>query len=420
MSEPTTSSNVPDRDQAAQLLVRWVREHAIPQESPEWQLCSGLARELVWTCLRHKGILDGWTDHLSHEPPGKRIRPFLWLGLAQLFLMDGIPEHAAVHETIETAKRLGIPKGQTRFINAILRNALRREEGLIEWWELNVPEKRYSHPDFIIDRWISFFGQDKTYDLLEWNQQRSITFARKTTKGFGSDSDLPEECKEVAQDPRFIKLPRKMNPIDLPEFQKGSWYIQDPATALAPDLLDAKPGEMILDACAAPGGKTSILLDAMGTDTHTLWAIDPKQRRVDRLKENMERLGGENVQLRVCELKDLHTECANQFDGILLDVPCSNTGVFQRRPDAKWSVTPKSFAERAELQLQLLEDALPLIAPTGRMVYSTCCIEPEETTELIESFLSVHPNWFKDKDILRLPGEKDSDGAYACLLKQNA
>jgi 16S rRNA (cytosine967-C5)-methyltransferase len=207
-----------------------------------------------------------------------------------------------------------------------------------------------------------------------------------------------------------------LNPTDLPEFQNGAWYIQDPATSIAPSLLDAKPGEHILDACAAPGGKTSMLLDTMGMDTGTLWAIDPQQRRVDRLQENLERLGAFHVLVRTCDLSDLANESPPLFDGILLDVPCSNTGVFQRRPDAKWSVTPDSFAERAVLQLQILEQALQLISPTGRIVYSTCCIEPEETTGVIQSFCKAHSEWTIDEEILRLPGEQNTDGAYACRL----
>jgi 16S rRNA (cytosine967-C5)-methyltransferase len=416
MSDSSPHSYYPDRDQAARLLVRWVREQAIPQESPEWQTCSGLARELVWTCIRHKGILDGWADHLSHQPPGKRIRPFLWLGLAQIFLMDGVPEHAAVHETIESAKRLGIPQGQIRFINAILRNALRREEGLIEWWEHHVPEKRYSHPQFLIDRWRNAFGEDRTFMILEWNQERAHTYARCTRKGLEAGADDTLERFPSDSESTFYQVPRKLNPPDLPEFQNGAWYIQDPATAIAPELLQARPGERILDACAAPGGKTGILLDAMGLDTETLWAIDPQPRRVKRLEDNLTRLGATGVHVMVCEPQDLHQEQPGSFDAILLDVPCSNTGVFQRRPDAKWSLTPDSFAERAALQFRLLEDCLPLTAPDGRMVYSTCCIEPEETTGVIRRFVEAHPEWQVDEEILRLPGEKQTDGAYACRL----
>lgn len=406
----------PDRDQAARLLMRWVREQAIPQESPDWQACSGLARELVWTCLRHRGILDGWADHLSQQPPGKRIRPFLWLGLAQIFLMDGILEHAAVHETVETAKRLKIPSGQQRYLNAIFRNALRRNEGLLEWWHHNIPEKRYSHPDFLIDRWISFFGEERTYQILEWNQQRARTYARRTTSVPGNSTDLEDLMSPFSEDLRFFELSRKLNPVDLPEFQNGAWYIQDPATALAPDLVEAKPGELILDACAAPGGKTSILLDAMGIKSDSLWAIDPQERRIHRLKENLDRLGADRVNLRACEPKDLQQELSQTFDAVLLDVPCSNTGVFQRRPDAKWSVTPDSFAERAAVQLQILNDSLPLLKPTGRLVYSTCCIEPEETTGVIRTFCEQHPEWRVDHEVLRFPGEHQTDGAYACRL----
>lgn len=418
MTPHQTSNPIPDRDISIRILLTWVREGTHPQDQPAWQQASGFSRELIWTCCRHRGLLDGWIDHLSKTPPGKRIRPFLWVGLTQLFLLDGVPEHAAVHETMESAKRLRVASGQQRFINAILRNAIRRKDGLVEWAEFQLPEIRYSHPDFCIERWETVFGEEKTLQMLEWNQQRAHTYARRTKLGKEQNDLIPEDVIPVKDAPEFYQLPRKMNPTDLPGFQEGAWYIQDPATRHAPMLLNAQPGEKILDACAAPGGKTSVLLDAMGRDTTTLWAIDPHKNRTKRLRENMDRLQAHQVQVVTTTLSEMKEDHQESFDGIILDVPCSNTGVLQRRPDAKWNLTPEMFEERATVQRTILEEALPLCAPGGRIVYSTCCIEPEETTELIASFLNDHPEWTRIEEKRILPGEDNTDGAYCCLLKR--
>jgi 16S rRNA (cytosine967-C5)-methyltransferase len=410
----------PDRDLAARLLLSWIREETVPQDQPQWQEASGFSRELVWSCCRHRALLDGWIDHLSTTPPGKRIRPFLWIGLTQIFLLDGVPEHAAVHETIETAKRLRVAAGQQRYLNAVLRNALRRKEGLLEWRDVQLPEIRYSHPSFCIERWTTFFGEERTQRLLEWNQQRAHTYARKTS--LGKDllhaEDLPADLEVFPDDPDFVQLPRKLNPIDLPKFEEGAWYIQDPATRFAPRMLNPQPGEVLLDACAAPGGKTSILADLLYRKSGEIVAIDPQEYRVQRLQENMNRLQTQQVHVECATLNGFAGSTSRTFDGILLDVPCSNTGVLQRRPDAKWNLTEEGFAERAALQRTLLEEAVPLCKPGGRIVYSTCCIEPEETTEVIAAFLQDHSDWQKVEEQLILPGQHQTDGAYCCLLKR--
>jgi len=422
MNNPQGIRQLPDRDQAVDLLSRWSRDQQIPQESPDWQSCSGFVREMVWSSLRHRAELDAWIDHLSRQPPGKRIRPLLWVGMTQLLLLDGIPDHAAVHETMETAKRRRIPQGQQRFIHALLRNTLREKEKYPNWRSTKIPEIRYSHPGWLIRRWEKTFGEKTTAAICTWNQQRAHTYARLTAIGFRNHigESLPEDVRDFPLDPRFYQLPRKYNPVDLPEFRKGAWYVQDPATRLAPDLMDAQPGEHILDGCAAPGGKTGMLADAMGEDPSGLMAMDPQQTRINRLEENLHRLGHLSVELRTGEPRDLLNSHAEAFDGVLLDVPCSNTGVLQRRPDAKWNLEPGGFEERATLQSRILSDSAPLVAPGGRIVYSTCCIEPEETTELIASWLKAHPDWTSVQDHLVLPGEQNTDGAYVCRLERRS
>ena len=187
---------------------------------------------------------------------------------------------------------------------------------------------------------------------------------------------------------------------------------------MAPALLSAKPGERVLDACAAPGGKTAILAEQLGDTTSGLLACDPNPMRCERLKENMDRLKFPGVEIRCTEITGISAEPESLFDAILLDVPCSNTGVYQRRPDAKWHFRKKMLTELIQLQYQILNQALPLLKSGGRLVYSTCSIEAEETTQQIQNWLSQHPECTLISQKLLLPGEQNCDGAFAALIEK--
>lgn len=411
----------PERDQACTLLKDWIQKGSLPYESGEWQHCSGLTREMVWTCIRHKGALDAWIDHLSTKAPSQNLIPFLWIGLCQLLLLDGIPDHAAVHETLESAKRSGLPAPPIGFMNAVFRRTLREKEALLKWMETQIPEKRYSHSKVLIDRWEKTYGASETQKILKWNQERSHTYARITLIGKHLKSDLALPPETLAHPFRegFYQLPRGFSPSQLEDFEKGAWYIQDPSTAMAPALLNVQPGERVLDACAAPGGKTALLAESLGEQTSRLLACDTNSKRCERLRENLTRLQFEEVEVKATDLPWLPTDPDSRFDAILLDVPCSNTGVYQRRPDAKWNFRKKLLTELIQLQYRILTQALPLLRPGGRMVYSTCSIEDEETTRQIKNWLGQHPECELIFEKVLLPGEEKSDGAYAALIRLN-
>lgn len=412
------SPSTTERDAALRMLRDWVDRGVLPEESEHWTHGAPLTRELVWTCLRHKGRLDAWIDHLSNKPPSPTFRPVLWLGFAQIFLLDGIADHAAVHETLETAKRAGVPEARIGFANALFRRALREKEPLRDWLDSQAPAARYSVPQFLFDRWEQAFGRAEAKRICEWNLQRSVTWARLTPKGksLGSAADLPEGGEAHPDFPGFFQLPRGFAPDLLPDFEAGAWYIQDPSTSIAPAMLDPQPGERVVDTCAAPGGKTACLAESMGTETDKLLACEPNQKRMKRLKRNLERLGHAEVRTSTVEPGELDGD----FEAALLDVPCSNTGVYQRRPDARWGFRKKALAQLAGLQYRLLSQTAEHIVPGGRMVYSTCGIEPGETTRQVAQWLSQHPDWRLDRDTLLLPGVKNCDGAYAALLRKQA
>ncbi|MCC5844800.1 MAG: hypothetical protein JJU05_11160 [Verrucomicrobia bacterium] len=407
-----TAPRPSERVHALRLLRGWVKTGQPPDEEADWFEATPLTRELVLTSLRNKGLLDAVIHHLSSRPPAAEFRPVLWIGLTQLLLLDGVAEHAAVHETLEAAHKAKFPKPMIGYANGLLRNVSRRR-GEIETWIAQQPlPVRLSHPELLVRRWTEAFGAAEAERICAWNQRRAVTVARLTRRGGGRA--VPEDLTPVEDADGFYVLPRGLSPTELPGFDDGHWYLQDASTALAPGLLGAKPGERILDACAAPGGKAALLAEALGGDGKGLTALDPNPARIGRLKENLERLLLDGVEILCKEMNGLETD---SFDGVLLDVPCSNTGVLQRRVDARWRFSRRALSEVAELQTHLLDQGAALVKPGGRMVYSTCSIEPEETTQQVKSWLAARPEWRLEEEILRLPGEKNSDGAYAARLR---
>lgn len=396
---------------ALRLLGRWIKTARSPDEDPDWYEATPLTRELVLTSLRNKSLLDAIIHHLSSRPPPLEFRPVLWIGLTQLLFLDGIADHAAVHETLEAAHKARFPKPLTGYANGLLRNVLRRRAELDTWIAAQPPHIRFSHPDLLFRRWRETFGPETAESICTWNQQRASTFARFRA------GNLPECTGGLDIAPTdftgFFQLPRGMLPSSLPGFADGHWYIQDPSTAIAPAMMRARPGERLLDACAAPGGKTALLADTLKNGGAGLLALDPNPARLQRLRENLNRLRLSGVEAHCATMQDLRSE---PFDGILLDVPCSNTGVLQRRVDARWRFSRRTLNEVTALQNELLDQATRHLKAGGRLVYSTCSIEPEETTQQVRAWLQTHTGWRLEEEILRLPGEQFTDGAYAARL----
>lgn len=396
---------------ALRLLGRWAKTGQPPDEDPDWFGATPLARELVLTALRNKGLLDAVIHHLSRRPPSAEFRPVLWIGLTQLLLLDGIADHAAVHETLEAAHKARFPKPVTGYANGLLRNVIRRRAELETWIAAQPLHIRLSHPECLVRRWSEAFGEQEAERICAWNQQRASTFAR--CRSVPPAAALEAMGVMPAELSGFFLLPRGLLPTTLPGFAEGNWYIQDPATAIAPAMMRVRPGERFLDACAAPGGKTALLADALGNDGAGLTALDPNPARIERLRENLKRLRIPGVEVHCAEMAALSCE---PFDGVLLDVPCSNTGVLQRRADARWRFTRRTLQEVATLQNDLLSQGARHVKPGGRLVYSTCSIEPEETTGQVRSWLETQNGWRLEEETLRLPGQQNTDGAYAARL----
>jgi 16S rRNA (cytosine967-C5)-methyltransferase len=284
-------------------------------------------------------------------------------------------------------------------------------------------EIRFSHPESLINRWVKQYGERDTRQLMEWNNQPSETILRvepfritpaefiKALK----DADIDAKPHPFPSAETFLILPRGVAVPTVPGYAKGWFTVQDPATSVSVELLDPRPGESVLDACAAPGGKTAMIAGMM-EGKGELIAMDVHDDRLDTLQDTIKRTGWGFVQILKGDAAKGFPTIGKQFDAILLDVPCLNTGVLRRRVDARWRFTRDRIEMIKKTQRQILTAMSKHVKPGGRMVYSTCSLEVEENEEMVS-------RWARDQKDFRLvkakrlfPPKSGTDGAYAALL----
>jgi 16S rRNA (cytosine967-C5)-methyltransferase len=396
-----------------------------------------LATELVQGTLRHRGIIDYYLKHWfkgDFQHAKLELKNILRLGLYQLLYLDRIPDHAAVNSSVELAKyHLG--SKPANLVNAVLRRAIREKDELPE---LKVRSRidalaiSTSHPLWLVRKWVSRFGWDGAEALCLANNQLPSLWLRWNPLKTNRESFLELLQKSNVEavpsniSSNHVLIRGKLNLQTWQPFWDGFCTVQDASAGLPVQLLDPKPGETILDFCAAPGGKTTQIAETIG-DRGTVLAQDISLERIIKVEENINRLN----------LNSIHFEVGNgtglkgkQFDRILLDVPCSGLGVLQRRPDIRWRRKPKDIQTLNRLQRHILEQAIKLTKPNGVIVYSTCTIEPEENIELIDQFLQDHKSWQRDDagkwfdhslvnpqgEIETYPHIHNMDGSYAVRL----
>jgi 16S rRNA (cytosine967-C5)-methyltransferase len=368
------------------------------------------ATELFYGILRNLTLLDFWIGRLRSGHLDHSSRDLLRLGFYQLFLLQ-TPEHAAIYETVELAERRN-----RALINGVLRNAARVKADLLQQAGFQELSVRQSHPRFLIDRWKNNFGAEETERLCEWNNRPSPIYARINRLRI-SDAEFVAQYGDVeriqAQD-NFVRLAN----VSGEALTAGHCYIQDPSTAAACSLLDPQPGDRVLDACAAPGGKTSYVAELM-KNNGTIVACDRDQRRIEILRDNLERLG---ATIARCIHHDWTSskpfEDAASFDRILVDAPCSNTGVMRRRVDVRWRLAPDDFSRMPALQARIVRAVVPLLKPDGALVYSTCSLEPEENEKMVAGILGEFRFLKLEEQISVLPFRDGFDGAYAAKLSR--
>lgn len=409
-----------------------------------------LATLLIYGVLRRRGTLDALLRPLITRPRF-RVEPWLWdllrLGAFQLALTAHIPPHAAIHETVELAQAFRRPRAKG-FVNGVLRAlgrvltderrpapaaaALPLEEGQYRRLTQSVlPDPAtdrveylaagFSLPDWLAERWLSRYSWEECLRLGFWfagpapvwlrcnrlRTDRATLLAALERAGIRA---------EAGDDPQAVRLADSSPIREVPGYEEGWFTVQDASAMRVAAALNPRPGSLVLDLCAAPGGKTTHLAELMGNQGRIV-ACDVDDRRLRTLAELCRRLGVDIVETRLLHPKRHEEPPAGPFDAILVDVPCSNTGVLGRRPEVRWRLRPDDFRHLVPLQTKLLLQAAERVKPGGAVVYSTCSIEPEENGQVVRTVLGALPWLMLEAEEEQVPG-RPADGGYWARLRR--
>lgn len=365
-----------------------------------------LLTELVYGCVRRLRSLDALIDKLASKPAQNQppdVRTALHLGLYQLRYLQHIPPSAAVNTTVDLLKqnRMG---GLSGFANGLLRQYLRLRE-LQDPLDLSVdPVERlgmlHSYPDWIVQTWVEAIGVEATEQLcITLNQPPTLDLRVNPLKcdrdtvqsAFAAQGITTTPLPHLPQALRIVGNPGSIQ--KLPGYDRGWWMVQEASAQLVGHLVNPEPGSVVIDMCAAPGGKTTHLVELM-QGQGTVWACDRTASRLRRLQQNLKRLDIAAATMNIWEGdgRELSSEIP-LADYILVDAPCSGLGTLHRHADARWRQTLASVKELSVLQTQLLKTAAQHLKPNGAIVYSTCTLHPQENEGVIQQFLETHPHW---------------------------
>jgi 16S rRNA (cytosine967-C5)-methyltransferase len=437
ISQTTRSSGIESRRAALKVLgdVREGRAFEAALERSIKKLAESdrrLAHELAAGVLRQRTQLDqrlaplvqrGW-DGVAAE-----LQDILRLGAYQLTALQRVPPHAAVDTSVSLARQSGGARA-AGFVNAVLRRLTRSSQNELSPSESESSRlsEEYSHPVWLVQRWLGFFGPEATVGLLRWNNTRPRLVLQPARREL---DELAAEWKAAGIQVEAAPLGAglitdRSRPAELPGYEAGDFVVQDPAQALIAAYVGVTRGAVIYDACAAPGGKTI----ALGRAAQAVVAGDVNLGRAERLAQNILRAGSGREYVVVA---DARQPPLRPLDIVLLDAPCLGTGTFGRHPDARWRVTLEALESLVRLQSELLDSVASVLLPGGLLVYSTCSLEPEENRIQVESFLARHPEFRRDPDrtvpasvlsndgdLMILPHRDGMDGAFASRLRRAA
>lgn len=427
---------------AVRLLARWLdrreRIDALLDTLPSSLVGAERARcqNLVLGVVRHYGRLDAALGRLVAHPPRFVTRAILFAAGYELIEAQTDPAEEGriakiVHHAVEQTKKIASP-AEAKLVNAVVRKLAAALTGPPPAADasIEVLADYFSHPAWLIKSWRAQFGVEGTRALLEWNQRPAPVYARwrpsfaKATEDKGGAEEARPAFLQPTKWPVFYEVAAGHWAEVEPLLKSGKLYLQDPATRLPVELLAPQANEDVLDLCAAPGGKSLLVADALKTGR--LVAVDLPGGRIERLKENLSRAGDVDVALVQADvLGDLAGalrahKLPPSYAGVLIDVPCSNTGVMRHRVDVKWRLQPGDFKKHPAQQLSLLHAAARFVAPGGRLVYSTCSIDEEENEQVVrEFFASRAGSGFKrEASVISQPWITGHDGGAAFLLRR--
>jgi 16S rRNA (cytosine967-C5)-methyltransferase len=403
----------------------------------------GLLTELTYGTLQRRMALDYYLEPFvkDNKKLANWVHHLLRLTLYQMVYLDRIPDRAAIYEAVEIAKIRG-HKGIASLVNGVLRSIQR--EGLPSMEKVSDPNKRLSletsHPEWLITRWVNQFGYEKTKEMCEINLTAPLQTARVNTTKISRDecvAILEEDGYHIEKSPFIPEAIRSLkgNLASTISFKYGMFTIQDESSMLAAYALGAEQNEFILDACAAPGGKSTHIAEKMN-NTGEVISVDLHQHKVRLINDNAKRLGLENIKTSISDSRHLQEKFKTEsFDRILLDAPCSGLGLMRRKPDMKYTKTEKDIERLSTIQQDLLMSVSPLLKKGGILVYSTCTVDKEENENTVKTFLDKHPDFegdltFRNRmpeaiqplisgfDLQIFPQDLGSDGFYIAVLRK--
>jgi 16S rRNA (cytosine967-C5)-methyltransferase len=393
----------------------------------------GLATEIVYGTIQRLNTIDYFLKRFVVKGIAKLdpwVRSLLRLSYYQMVYLDRVPDHAIVTEAVNLAKKRG-HSGISGMVNGVLRNVIRQKDTLQLPNGLPMVERialTYSHPEWMVKRWIRQLGEARTEQLCEANNKpphvsirtNTMKLSRNGLVALLNEAGLEAVPSQLASDGIIVKGGGNMALTAW--YAEGLFSIQDESSMLVAETIDAQPGEKILDCCAAPGGKTAHIAETM-KDHGEIWACDIHEHKQNLIREQAARLGLTSIHTKVSDARELqaHFE-AGSFDRILLDAPCSGLGVIRRKPDMKWNKHEQDLDEVCLIQRELLEKVHPLLRSGGVLVYSTCTMEYNENEGMVRAFLDKHPEfeWDQPKPLEIFPYEYMSDGFFIARLRKRA
>jgi 16S rRNA (cytosine967-C5)-methyltransferase len=396
--------------------------------------------EMVYGIVRRRLTIDNAISHYLNDPElieNKHLKRLLEIGIYQLVFMDKVPDHAAVNETVECARQDFRSKKMTGLVNGVLRTLIKEKKRVDFHGENeNIVTRlsiEYSHPEWMISRWLEFFGLAKTKKLLAFNNEKPGIFIRRKIHGLSRIQFENESRDFLSAASGYMNLYYLLGKPFMPEsfelFEEGNCTVQAPSSGWVAAMLDVQQGDIILDLCAAPGGKSCLIGELTGTGGRVI-ACEIKDTRMKLVCDSIKRLRLTNVIPIRCDGKE--PPFHGRFNKILLDAPCSGSGVLHRHPEARWIKKQDDIERLSLLQEKLLVSSSVMLAPGGILVYSTCSLEPEENEMRVDAFLASNPDFVLDappqavpdkfidpRGFLRItPYEHSLDGMFGARLKK--
>ncbi len=378
--------------------------------------------ELVYGTIKVGDSID-WIISKYVKRSLKKIDPkilaILRIGIYQLFFLSKIPQHAAVNESVEIAKKINV--GASKFVNAVMRSAIREPVKFPEDDSAESISLRMFHPNWLIKHWIEEFGIEETKLICAAdNEDPPLTLRTNFLKI--SREELLERLKKQGINAEPSKLADEgiickniKSPDNLKELQEGYCQVQDESSMLPAHELNPKAGEFVIDCCAAPGGKTTHIAELMKNDGKII-AVDIHKHKIEQIKSNAARLGIKIIETKKMDAREIGERFFNKADKILIDAPCSGLGVLRRKADLRWNKNLEEIKKLPKLQIEILKSASRALKIGGMMVYSTCTIEKAENEKVIDEFLSFNKNFKLKRMKTLMPHIDKTDGFFTAKL----